>query len=203
MRSSLLVLTLSWLPLAPAVRAGGPYPSPGSDIPGPFSAYNATGKFKGRYHCLVSEHGLNPVVMVVIRGAEVKEAGLRNLLVKLDNAVDKNPVARLASFAVFLPDTIADVARDDDKRDEVETKLEDLKKDAGLKHVTLALDVPAHLAAWKLDKDADVIVVLYREYRTVAVHTLSWEQLKEKDNALPAKVKEILGQVREKLGATR
>ena len=48
-------------PAAPA------YPQEGSDIPGPFSPYNISGRKKDHFHCLVCEHGLNPVVMVVVR----------------------------------------------------------------------------------------------------------------------------------------
>jgi hypothetical protein len=31
------------------------YPEPGSDIPGPFHAYNVTGRKKDRFHCLITE----------------------------------------------------------------------------------------------------------------------------------------------------
>src|SRR5205823_5744957 len=75
------------------------FPEPGSDIPGPFHTYNASGKKKGRFHCLVSEHELNPVVMVIVRGTEVS-VPLRYLLVKLDNAIKNNPNSRLSGFAV-------------------------------------------------------------------------------------------------------
>jgi hypothetical protein len=202
----LLVLSLLSLSAVSAVRADGPYPAPGSNIPGPFIVYNATGKYKGRFHCLVSQYGLNPVVMVIVRGAEVKEEGFKNLLVWIDRKVEKNPITRLASFAVFLPDKINDLGRDDDEREKVETKLEDFKKDAKLQHLPLTLALPKQMEAWKLDPDKDVTVILYKEYRTVAVHNLTWEELKppaDKSSDLSAKAKAIIGEIAEKFRATR
>jgi hypothetical protein len=179
-------------------------PVPDSDIPGPFTVYNITGKHKGHYHCQVSENGLNPVVMVVVRGIEPQGDGLKELLNKLDNAIDKNPTTRLAGFVVFLSNTLKDVAKDDKEREALEPKLEDLARGYMLKHLVVCLAEPARLAAWKLDPDADVTVVLYKDLRTVAVHKLTWEQLKQPDKGeLPAKVKEILEQVKEKFKTTR
>ena len=61
----------------------------------------ATGKKKGKYQCLITEHELNPTVMVLVRGAEVTEP-LKYLLVKLNNAIDRNSNTRLAGFAISL-----------------------------------------------------------------------------------------------------
>src|SRR5205085_10704865 len=105
-------------------KEGPSFPQQGSNIPGPFSPYNVTGKKRGHYHCLVSEYDLNPVVMVVVRGVEDKDGGLRQLLVKLDNLADKNPNTRLASFAVFVTGTVKDLAREDDQREELARKAE-------------------------------------------------------------------------------
>src|SRR2546421_496215 len=115
--------------------------------------------------------------MVVVRGVEDKD-GLGDLLKKLDNLIDKNPNTRLAGFAVFLSSTLKDVAREDDQREKLTKKVEDLFKVGGVKHIVLALDTPKKLVKWPLDKEADVIVVLYNEYRTLAVHNLTWDQLK-------------------------
>jgi hypothetical protein len=208
MCSLVSVLALSGV-LAPAQdtnpRAAAPaYPQPGSDIPGPFSPYNVNGRKKDHFHCLVCQHGLNPVVMVVVRGVEDKDGGLKALLGKLDNMVDKNPNTRLASFAVFLSDTLKDTARDDNQREKLVQKMEGLFPPGGYQHMVLALDTPARLARWKLAADADVTIVLYNKYRTVAVHGLTWDQLKPGEGgALPPKVKEVLSEVGEKFGATR
>ena len=174
--------------------------TPGSNIPGPFTVYNITGKHKGHYHCQVSENGLNPVVMIVVRGIEWKNSGL---LTKLDGIIAKNPNARIASFVVFLSNTLKDVARDDKEREAIEPKLEDIGR--SLKHLTICLAEPAKLAAWKLNPDTDVTVVLYKDLRTVAVHNLSWEQAEDKKDppGLSPKVKEILDQIRKQFKATR
>src|SRR5262249_37348936 len=83
-------------------------------------------------------------------------------------------------------------------------RMQGLLPPGGYQHIVLALDAPAKLARWKLAPDADVTVVLYNKYRTVAVHSLAWDQLKPGEGgALPPKVKEVLGEVREKFGATR
>jgi hypothetical protein len=180
------------------------FPKVGSDIPGPFHVYNVTGKKKGNYHCLVSEFGLNPVVMVVVRGVEDKDDGLQKLLVKLDDLVGRNPNTRMAAFTVFLSNTLKDTAREDKQREDLVKKIEDLfKTGTGVNHMVLGLDAPKKLEKWPLEKSADVIVILYNNYRTVAVHNLTWEQLKAKEGTLSEKVKEVLDDVRQKFGATR
>src|SRR5829696_10119475 len=110
------LIVSSALLLQDAPPRAAAYPQPGSDIPGPFAAYNVTGRKKDYFHCLVSEHDLNPVVMVIVRGTEVPPA-LKYLLGKLDNRVQKNPNVRLAGFAVFHSDRLENVARDDDLRE--------------------------------------------------------------------------------------
>src|SRR4051812_4973571 len=76
------------------------YPQAGSDIPGPFTSYMVTGRRKTKFHCLVTEHALNPVVMVVMRGTELTPVR-KYFLEKLDTAVHLNPNTRLAGFVVF------------------------------------------------------------------------------------------------------
>jgi len=118
--------------------------------------------------------------------------------------VDRNASTRLAGFVVFLSNTLKDVARDDSEREALEPKLEDIARDAMLKHLVLCLDTPARLEAWKLKPDADVTVILYKKLRTYKVYDLTWEQLTEKDpGKLPDVVKEVLGEVRERFKATR
>src|SRR5262245_12902957 len=140
LRSLLSVLILGG---ALALAQDNPPPplKAGSDIPGPFHVYNITGKKHHNYHCLVTENGLNPVVMVVVRGVEDKDDGLRQLLLKLNNLIDKNPDTRIAGFVVFLSETIKNVAREDDQRDNLAKKIEDLFE-ANTGHLVLALDTP-------------------------------------------------------------
>ena len=65
------------------------------DAPGPFHAYNVTGKYKGRYHSQISEFGLEPMVMLFTRETEFSDP-LKDLLKQIDNAAEKNPAARSA-----------------------------------------------------------------------------------------------------------
>src|SRR3954464_10466947 len=44
---------------------------------------------KGRYHCLITEYDLDPVVMIVARNLD-DSAGLHDLLKKIDGAIDRN-----------------------------------------------------------------------------------------------------------------
>jgi hypothetical protein len=199
----LIVVTLALLTAASGHtedKSAPAYPAPDSDIPGPFTCYIATGLRKGKFHCLVTYHELNPVAMVIVRGTELTEP-LKYLLVKLDTAVEKNPNTRLASFVVFLTDKIKEFPardnQDDDERENLEKALEDIQRDANLKHLTLALSIKKMLEKYKLDDKAEVVVLLYNRYRTVAHYSLTREELTE------AKAKEILGDVASKLGARR
>src|SRR5262245_11748579 len=77
----------------------------GDVIPGPFDAFNINGKkAKGRQHCLVTDFGLNPTVLVFAREpAEGKDGPLAALLGKLDEVVDKHEDDHyLGSAVVFL-----------------------------------------------------------------------------------------------------
>jgi len=192
--------------LAPPATAAD-FPAAGSDLPGPFYSYMVTGKKKGKFHCLITEHDLNPVAMVMVRGVELTDP-LKYLLVKLDNAVDRNPNSRLASFFIFHSDKLKNLARDDvlgnpeademkrKTREEMEKKIEDIARDANIKHITMALDITDRLLKYKADS-ADVVVLLYNRYRVVSFHALKKDELTE------AKAKQILGEVAKDLGATR
>src|SRR5262245_47462732 len=77
----------------------------GEVLPGPFDAVVINGKVaKDRQHCLVTEFGLAPVVMVFAREpADGKDQNLTALLAKLDEAVSRHKGHEgLASCVVFL-----------------------------------------------------------------------------------------------------
>src|SRR5919202_1863439 len=143
MRRCLLVISAACL----AGAEDGPRPerakaplAVGANLPGPFLPYNVTGPHKGRFHCLVSDYGLEPVVMLLARGVE-EEKDFQRLVEGLDSAIAKNPGARLHAFVVFLVDEKKDLVKDDDWRAEVasgyEKWAETLKPPP--KHVVLAL----------------------------------------------------------------
>src|SRR5215472_16082836 len=68
-----------------------------SKLAGTFHPYNVTGPHKGHFHCLISEHGLEPMVMIFHKDVDFADP-LPALLKKLDAAIEKNPTARLGSF---------------------------------------------------------------------------------------------------------
>src|SRR5262245_49832095 len=167
------------------------------DLPGPFRPFNITGKAvdrvnqeirkfrkpddkdkarepdRGTFHCLVSEHGLNPVVMVLVRGTAPSDA-LLDLLKKLDAAVEKNQNARLASFVVFLTekmvnDKILDLVEMDDEREQEVALIEARTKNAELKNLAVALDVyPTIKELYKLEDQAEVTVLIYNKLKVLS-----------------------------------
>jgi ribosomal protein L3 len=168
----------------------------GKDLPGPFNPYNATGPRAGRYHCLVTQTSLDPMVIIFVRDADFTDS-LQALEVELDNRIAKNPNVRLGSFTVVVSDELAKVVEDDDKRDELAAKLAAQAKAKDLKHVVLCLDSKSDLENYGLDDNAWVTVVLVNQYKVVSVRTLSKDQLNSE------KVAEIIGEVSAQLGARR
>src|SRR5438874_419347 len=85
----------------------------GANVPGPFHPYNVTGRYgprkemdkeeetEGRYHCPLTEHAEDPMVLVFTRDVEVGDK-IKSLMQKLDNATAKNTNVRLAATVVFL-----------------------------------------------------------------------------------------------------
>jgi hypothetical protein len=166
---------------------------PGADLPGPLYPYNVTGPFKGHFHDLVADYGLEPTVLIIARGLN-QDPAFAKLLTALDNAIEKNPATRLHAFVVFLSDDLPDVVANDDKREELAAKIGDLGK--SLKHVVLCLDSKKDLEKYDLG-DAAVTVILYNKLKIVAVHSLAKGKLDDQT------MNQILTEVAEKLGAKR
>lgn len=173
-----------------------------ADLPGPFHPFNVTGPHKSHYHCPVSEHGLDPIVLVFHKDLDFSDP-LRGLAQKLEAAIEKNPSARLASCIVFLPDpgTLPEVVGDNDKNDDarlkVAEKVEDWGKALKLKHVVLGLDSKADLEKFNL-RDTDLItVVLCNKLKVLGTFSLP------KSDFTEASVEKIMKAVADKLGATR
>lgn len=192
---------------APAKKNDAPLTA-GKDLPGPFQPYNVTGPHKQRFHCLMSEHGLEPMVMIFHKGVDFSEP-LPKLLQRLDTAIDKNAATRLGAFVVFLPEDLPDVlgskeeknqdtnSKNDDARRELEKKIEQAAADMKLKHVVLCLDNKSDVAKYRLNEENLVTVVLYTKLRIAAVHALP------KSDFTDAAVDKIMTDVAEKLGAKR
>jgi hypothetical protein len=171
-----------------------------ANLPGVFHPYNVTGQHKGSFHCLISEHALDPMVMIFHKNVDFGEP-LPDLLKKLDAAIEKNPNARLGSFVVFLPDDLPDIVGTNDESDDARLKLEKKVDQAGadlkLKHVVLCLDSKDDVEKYNL-RDSDLVtIILYNKLKVVAKFALP------KSEFTGAAVEKILAAVADKLGATR
>jgi len=164
-------------------------PQPGTILPGPFDVFNINGgRAKGRYHCLVCEYGLNPVVLVFTKEpAEGKDAALKDLLKKLDEAVDNHAASYLASFVVFLsPDgrssATEDKIEDTDKlveeatrRQALITRLKALAyEDPGTeekpryKNVVLSFSPMEGPKRYELNPRAEATILFYEKHKVLA-----------------------------------
>jgi hypothetical protein len=194
----------------------------GKNVPATFHPYNVTARLdarvepgddedadvkvkkvdyttKGKFHCLVTEYDLDPVVMLFARNLE-ENAAFRDLLTKLDGAIERNPGVRMRSFVVFVADDIADVVADDDKRAEAEKRIQKVADDLKLKNVVLTLASKSDVAKYALDDTSALTGVVYKQLRIDGVHTATRDKL-DKADADP--VKAIMKDVAEKLKATR
>jgi hypothetical protein len=152
----------------PADAKGGL--QPGANLPGSFLPFNATGPFRGRFHCPIDDYGLEPVVMLFVRDLAPTDP-VKELLKNLDERIDKNPAARLHAFVVFLSDELPDVLANNDKREELAKRVEDLASGLMLKNVVLTLDSNKDVEKYALG-DSWATAILYSKFRVVAVHTL-------------------------------
>jgi hypothetical protein len=153
---------------------------------------------RGKFHCLITEYDLEPVVMLFARGLDDNE-GFRGLLQKLDAAIERNPGVRLRSFVVFIED-IGNIVEDDEKREELEKKIQKVADDLKLKYVVLTLAGKSDVAKYDLDPATALTAVLYKNLRIEAVHRVSRDKL---DKADADAVKSIMTDVAGKLKATR
>ncbi len=180
----------------------------GNNLPGTFHPYNVTGAHKQRFHCPISEHGLEPMVLVFHKNVDFSDP-LPTLLKQLDSAIEKNSDKRLGAFVTFIPDDLPDVAgskdekdqdtnsKNDDARLELEKKIEQGAADMKLRHVVLGLDSKADVARFGLSDESLITVVLYTKLKVAAVYSLS------KSDFTSDTVAKIMRDVADKLGAKR
>jgi hypothetical protein len=186
------ILALSLVAAAPQEKKAAPKGElkPGEELPGTFQPYNLNGRFRGRFHCLVCEHGLNPVAAVFVRGTDDLQ-GLTAFLQALDAAVKKNEKSRLAAFAIFVDEQLPNVVGNDEKREELAKKLDDL---AGkLDKVTVALASKKDLEKYPFAPDAEVTLLLYNKLKIVEARALTRGKLTK--DAIPSLVNEIVSKL--------
>jgi len=95
---------------------------------------------------------------------------LTSLVKKLDEAAVKNAGARMGSFVVFCSD-----------EEKLDAKLKDVAKKADLKKVILTIDNPSGPSGYGVTKEADVIVVLYKDKNVKVNYAFKKGELKAAD----------------------
>jgi len=163
-----VVVVLGGAVVADELKSG---PQMGDKVPGPFHPYTVTGEDAGKHVCLYCKAGLSPTVAVFVRNPD--DPLTHKLLKALDAETTKNAKAEMQSFAVFCGG----------KKDKLEPKLKEIAKNAELKSLVLAIEeqddpIPEK---YKLNKDADVTVILYVDLGVKANYTFAKGKLTDKD----------------------
>lgn len=164
----------------------------GDVIPGPFDALNINGrKAKGRPHCLVTDFGLNPTVLVFAREpGEGKDGPLTALLGKLDEAVAKHMDDHyLGSAVVFLsPDARTSPANEEDldklmkealARENLIKRLDERAEK--LKQVILAIYPEEGPKGYAINPKSEVTVLFYVKHKVLANFAFPEGKLTEED----------------------
>jgi len=155
-------LTAVMLCAAEPVKSGL---QPGEKITAIFEPLNVTGEFAGQPHCLVCENGTSPVAMVFAR--EPSDA-LFKLAAALDAATVKNRAHAMGSFVVFLSDA-----------EGLDQRLAAAAGQRGLKQIVLSIDPPAGPEGFQVAREADVTIVLYRDFEVRANHAFRKGELND------------------------
>jgi hypothetical protein len=163
-----LSLTFAIVLLSTPLTAAEPVKSGlqvGEKVTSIFEPVNINGEFAGQPHCLVCENGTNPVAMVFAREPS---AAVLKLATKLDAATVKHEKDSLGSFVVFLSDG-----------DGLDERLTAAAKKHKLAKTILAIDPPAGPEGFNVAADAEVTVVLYREFKVLGNHAFRKGELNE------------------------
>jgi hypothetical protein len=134
-------------------------------------------------------------VILFARGLENNKA-FGELLRKLDAECTKHRLARLRVFVVYLSDKLTNVSAQDDEREDLVKKIENVQDALKLNNVVLTLAAKGDVSKYDLDDSVALTVVMYRNLRIVASHTVAATELEKSDG--PA-LKAILGDISSKL----
>jgi len=93
--------------------------------------------------------------------------GLTSLVKKLDGEVASKK--SLKAFVTFLTD-----------EDNAEKKIKEMAEKNGIKHVSLAVDNPTGPGQYKIAKDAEITVVLYKAHQVKANHAFKKGEFNDK-----------------------
>jgi hypothetical protein len=156
------VLAVSGVVAGDALKSGVP-------VKGRVSAFhplNVTGSQAGKKNCLVWNYGTNPVVVIFARE---NNDNLTSLVKKIDAATKENAGKNLKSFVTYLSD--------DEK---LEDQLKKFAEKEGIKATVLSIDNPTGPPAYKIAKEADVTVLMYRKHTVAVNHAFRKGQLDAK-----------------------
>jgi hypothetical protein len=205
---SLLSLLLGGVLLT--AQDAGSGPKEGAFLPKPFGCYNFNGAHKGKFHCLVCDYALNPVVLVFAREPEKdKDLVLNALLKRLDDATNEFKKQQLKAAVVFLSadaqSSATNPAETDPKklveeaknRDALYARLSD--RAATYKGVDVAVYQTPGPKDYDLDPKAEVSIVIYNKLRVVLSRAYEPGKLSEDEvDKILAKVKDTLEPAKKK-----
>jgi hypothetical protein len=143
-------------------------PQAGDNLPGPFQsvvAYSEGTGLMGKRTDFVEMYGQGPVVLVFAR--EMTRP-LTRLVNNLDAEAARHKSAKLRVVVVMLSED-----------DALENKLKMYGEQQGIKHVNLAIMEPDGPKGYKLSKEADVTVLLYKRQKVEANYAFKKGELSE------------------------
>jgi hypothetical protein len=123
----------------------------------PHNVFNAEMPDKnGKDNCIVCQYGEKPAVLVFARntGKDVVE-----MIKKLDAEVARIGQDKMGAAVIFLS-----------SEDNIKETVKQMVEKAGVKNVCLAVDGPKGPESYKISKDADVTVILYKKHKVLANH---------------------------------
>ncbi len=167
--ASAVLFAAAGFALAAGIKSG---PQKGEELAGPFHPLNVNGEKAGKKHCLYCENGDRPVAMIFARQVTPE---LTKLIKEIDSATVKND-GKMGSFVVFLGDS-----------EGLEAQLKKVVEDNKIKKTVLAIDNPAGPEGYKVARDADVTVVLYKEHVVEANFAFKKGEMKDDDVATVVK----------------
>jgi len=180
-------------------------PQKGETIAGSFAPFNVNGKRKDRFHCLVCDFGVEPVVLVFAREpAEGKDEALTDLMKQLDDAVERHQDRFLHSFAVFLSpdapgtltadgnDTAEKLVKEATGREALTLRLQ--SRAEKLKNVVVSYFPAAGPKGYKISDKAEVTVLFYTGFKVDANFAFRAGEFQ------PENVKAIVKTIDDKLG---
>ncbi len=137
------------------------------EYPGAFNVSDVTGPQAGEKLCYRCKYGNRPVVSIFTRKMD---ANVARLIKEIDGVVGKNDDNKMAAFVVLLTDT----------PDSVEADLKKAAEANKISHTPLTVfENSVGPAQYKIDKDAEVTVMMWVESDVKVNHALTAKDLSE------------------------